>query len=83
MLVRPRRLRDSTLIRNLIHETHLALENLIQPYFLTGRENAREPIQGFTGVYRWGIDALKKQVEQDMALAQSRKFVPHTGHQRN
>jgi porphobilinogen synthase len=66
MLIRPRRLRDNSLIRNLIHETHLSLENLIQPYFLTGNRNAQEPIQGFSGVYRWGIDALKKQVEQDL-----------------
>ncbi|MFM8269811.1 MAG: porphobilinogen synthase [Pseudomonadota bacterium] len=66
MLVRPRRLRDNSIIRNLVYETHLSLENLIQPYFLTQNSQAQEPIQGFTGVSRWGIEKLKKQVEKDL-----------------
>lgn len=68
MLSRPRRMRDSEKIRHLIHETHLELKQLIQPYFLTSSPQAREPITGFTGVSRWGIEALKKQIGKDLDL---------------
>ncbi|NBT58653.1 porphobilinogen synthase [bacterium] len=66
MLIRPRRLRDNPVIRNLVHETHLSLEHLIQPYFLTKDPRGQEPIQGFTGVFRWGMEALKKQINKDL-----------------
>lgn len=66
MLVRPRRLRDNSILRNLIQETNLSIENLIQPYFLAKDPLAKEPIQGFTGVFRWGIESLKKQIEKDL-----------------
>jgi len=66
MLKRPRRLRESPILRNLIHETHLSLEQLIQPYFLTPSPKSQDPILGFTGVYRWGIEALKGQIEKDI-----------------
>ena len=66
MLKRPRRLRSSGLIRNLIHETDLSLERLIQPYFLSSAQGKQEPISGFSGVYRWGIEALKHQIEKDL-----------------
>ncbi len=63
---RPRRLRKNGLVRNLIRETELHLNQLIQPYFLTIKPEAQEPIQGFSGVYRWGIDQLSKKIEKDI-----------------
>lgn len=63
---RPRRLRSSSLVREMIHETHLSLTNLMQPYFLTEGPNNQDPIQNFTDVYRWGIDALSKKIEVDL-----------------
>lgn len=66
MLNRPRRLRDSSVIREAIHETDIKLSNLIQPYFLSGSNHDQENISGFTGVYRWSVEALKKQVEKDL-----------------
>jgi len=66
MLSRPRRLRDNSITRELIHETHLSLSHLMQPYFLNSNPQAQDPIKGFTGVYRWGIEKLKKQIESDI-----------------
>lgn len=66
MLIRPRRLRDNSIIRDLICETQFDLNQLIQPYFLTSALTAQEAIPGFSGVYRWGIDSLKKQLERDL-----------------
>lgn len=66
LIHRPRRLRGNSLIRDSIREVSLSLSNLIQPYFLTEGPNNQEPIQGFTGMYRWGVDALSKKLEADM-----------------
>ena len=63
---RPRRLRSKSLLREMVHETDLHLSQLIQPYFLTTKSNAQEPIRGFSEVYRWGVDSLSKKVEQDL-----------------
>ncbi len=63
---RPRRLRTSAAIRDMVAESRLNLGNLIQPYFVTPRAVASEPIQGFGDVLRWGEDALVKQVEKDL-----------------
>lgn len=65
-LIRPRRLRQSPLIRNLISETTLSLDNLVLPYFLSSDPKGQEPINGFTGVYRWGIETLSKKIESDL-----------------
>lgn len=66
MLVRPRRLRENSILRDLVSETHLNLSNLIQPYFLAHEPNSKDSINGFTGVYRWGIEKLKKQIASDI-----------------
>lgn len=62
---RPRRLRSSTVLRDLVGSTSLDLSKLIQPYFIKNQPNAEEPIAGFTGVSRWGVEKLLKRVEAD------------------
>lgn len=62
---RPRRLRSTALIRNLVHEVDLNLSQLVQPYFLSHNPNAEEPIAGFSGVFRWGINRIARQVGAD------------------
>ncbi len=63
---RPRRLRSSENIRNLVSETKLSASNLIQPYFLAQGAEAEEPILNFTGINRYGIEKLYKQIEADL-----------------
>lgn len=66
MLERPRRLRRSKIVRDLVHEHALRLDQLVQPYFLTDGARAKEPITGFTGVYRWGVETLSAEVEKNL-----------------
>jgi porphobilinogen synthase len=63
---RPRRLRRHAVLRDLVHETELSLANLIQPYFVTQGADSQQPIQGFTDVFRWGIDKLSRKIELDL-----------------
>jgi porphobilinogen synthase len=66
LLERPRRLRSTDAVRNLVAEVSLRLDHLIQPYFSTARSIESEPIPGFSGVCRWGSDALVRRVEKDL-----------------
>jgi porphobilinogen synthase len=63
---RPRRLRRNAIVRDLVHETDLQISNLVQPYFLSAEKKAKEPIKGFDGVYRWGVELLSKKIEADL-----------------
>ena len=62
---RPRRLRSSSVLRDLVSEKSLDLSKLIQPYFIKNQPQAEEPIPNFTGQSRWGIEKLLKRVEAD------------------
>ncbi len=64
--IRPRRLRATAGIRSLVAQTTLTVDHFIQPYFVAEREIDREPIDGFTDVYRWGIDSLTRKIEADL-----------------
>ncbi len=66
LIQRPRRLRQSKTVRDLVHETDLSISNLIQPYFLDPDPKAVQPIKNFSGVNRWGVESLMKQVETQM-----------------
>jgi porphobilinogen synthase len=63
---RPRRLRRHSILRDLVAEQRLGLGQLIQPYFLTEKKTDREPIVGFTDVYRWSTDSLSHRIEKDI-----------------
>ncbi len=63
---RPRRLRQSPTVRNLVHEVDLHLNQMIQPYFLDANPQAKTPINNFSGVYRFGVDSLLKEVETQL-----------------
>jgi len=63
---RPRRLRKTAALRDALQETSLQLSHLIQPHFVKdGTATAKEPIPGFTDIFRWGVDALSKKIEVD------------------
>jgi len=66
MIERPRRLRQNAHLRNLVHETALRVDQLVQPYFLSEAPRGQEPIQGFTEVYRWGVESLSGQIEKNL-----------------
>lgn len=62
---RPRRLRSGSGVRGLVSETDLSLSQLIQPYFLSPKSIESEPIAGFSGVNRWGEQALVRRIGED------------------
>jgi len=64
-VIRPRRLRSSWLIRNLVAETTLRPDDLIMPLFIKENLNEPEPIKSMPGQYRWPLnDKLINFVDQ-------------------
>ncbi|MBI3618308.1 MAG: porphobilinogen synthase [Candidatus Omnitrophica bacterium] len=60
---RYRRLRASPTLRNLVRETTLTPDDLIQPFFVVEGTNKKEPIVSMPGVFRYSPDLLVKAVE--------------------
>ena len=65
---RPRRLRVSAVMRNLISETSIEARQLIMPHFVLPDANAEEVISSMPGIHKLGIDKLLHVVDADLRL---------------
>ncbi len=65
---RPRRLRQSKAFRRIIRETRLSVDNLIQPLFVTGGKNIREPIDSMPGQYHISVDNTVRAAKEASEL---------------
>ena len=66
--VRPRRLRRTGAIRDLVAETHLSPARFILPHFVLPADRAEEPVPSMPGISLMGVETLLGQVESDLAL---------------
>ena len=62
MLLRPRRNRKSAVIRQLVEETSVTVNNLVYPLFLISGENQRLAVESMPGIYRYSIDTLLDEI---------------------
>jgi len=58
---RPRRLRSSAALRNLVRETRLGVEQLILPLFVRAGRKLRHPIASMPGVFQLSPDELLRE----------------------
>jgi porphobilinogen synthase len=58
---RPRRLRESPLLRKMVRETALRVEHLMMPLFVVHGRGVREPISSMPGQARLSIDELLRE----------------------
>jgi porphobilinogen synthase len=68
MIYRPRILRQSAAIRNMVAETRLDPAQLIAPLFIIEGENTSEEISSLPGYYRHSLDNTVKEVEELKSL---------------
>ncbi len=66
--VRHRRLRQSPVMRRLVREHHLSLDDLICPLFVTHGSGVKEEIPSMPGVYHYSLDTLRPAVDEAVAL---------------
>lgn len=65
---RPRRLRRTEIIRQLVAEDRFRIDGLIQPYFVCDGESIHDEIKGLPGIYRESVDSLVKSIGSDIEL---------------
>jgi porphobilinogen synthase len=84
LIHRPRRLRQSRLIRELVQETRLHPSNLVMPIFIKSGNNIKNPIQSMPGQFQYSIDqaliVIKKWISKGVhsillfAIPQNKDF---------
>ncbi|HEY7154540.1 MAG TPA: porphobilinogen synthase [Gemmataceae bacterium] len=65
---RPRRLRHHPLIRNLVRETTLAVEDLILPLFVRPGRGIKKEIASMPSNYQFSVDCLVEEVGESLDL---------------
>ena len=68
MLIRPRRLRRTAVLRELVAETRIHPSALVQPHFVLPDRNKVEPLASMPGIDRMGVEPLLHRVEEDLEL---------------
>ena len=63
MVFRPRRLREKRLLRRMVRETALSVDDFVYPLFVTHGRGLREPISAMPGQFRVSIDELLKEAK--------------------
>lgn len=58
---RPRRLRKNDLIRRMVRETKLTLDDLIQPLFITEKDGLKKEIASMPGIFQMDIENTVKE----------------------
>ena len=66
--IRPRRLRRTPAIRELVAETAIAPSQLIMPHFVLPQGRGNEPIPSMPGIELQGIETCKATIESDLKL---------------
>ena len=68
MIIRPRRLRRTAAIREMVRETSLSPRDLIFPLFVKHGRGIKDPITSMPGQYQFSIDTILKEVEDIRSL---------------
>jgi porphobilinogen synthase len=68
MIIRPRRLRRTPAIREMVRETTLSVKDFIFPLFVRYGQNIKEPIASMPGQYHFSVDRIVKEVEEIWSL---------------
>ncbi|HWU38827.1 MAG TPA: porphobilinogen synthase [Candidatus Acidoferrum sp.] len=67
-IFRPRRLRETETFRRMVRETHLAVDDLMMPFFVTHGRGVRREISSMPGNCQLSVDELVKEVKETAAL---------------
>ena len=68
LITRPRRLRMSPIVRDLVAESHVDRRMLVQPHFVVPGSGIREPISAMPGISHESVDKLVETVAGDLDL---------------
>ncbi|MFZ7110260.1 MAG: porphobilinogen synthase [Desulfatiglandales bacterium] len=63
MIIRPRRLRRSGALREMVRETRLSVKDFIYPLFVKNGRDIRDPIASMPGQYHFSVDRIAKEAQ--------------------
>ena len=66
---RPRRLRRTPALRELVRETELSVKDFIYPLFITYGDNIKKEISSMPGQYQLSLDKLEAEIEEIVGLS--------------
>ena len=66
--VRPRRLRNSKILRSLVSETKVDLDDLVYPLFIKSGRNIKIEIDSMPGIYQFSKDTVLDEIEELLKL---------------
>lgn len=66
--LRGRRLRNNGLIRDMVRETQLSVNDFIYPLFLIEGENIKNEIRSMEGIYQYSLDRIHEEIEELVEL---------------
>ena len=66
-MLRGRRLRSSAVLRDLVRENHLRVEELIYPIFVVEGENCVVPVPSMPGICQYSPDRLREEMDRVVA----------------
>jgi len=64
MVHRPRRLRRSPALRNLVRETKLSPHDFVLPLFVSEKIDQRQPIASMPGVFQWSMQEIVDEAQR-------------------
>ena len=67
LVIRPRRLRRTDVLRRLVRETHLHLDDFIAPVFIIAGKNKKNYIPSMPGIYQWSLDRVNEEIDELLA----------------
>ena len=67
-LYRPRRLRESPLLRKMVRETQLRVDDFVYPLFAVHGRGVREPIASMPGQFRLSVDELLRECKDAASM---------------
>jgi porphobilinogen synthase len=67
-IYRPRRLRESPLLRSMVRETALRVDDFVYPLFAVHGRGVREPIASMPGQFRLSVDELLKECKDAASM---------------
>ncbi|MCI7106401.1 MAG: porphobilinogen synthase [Lachnospiraceae bacterium] len=61
---RTRRLRQSAVMRNMVRENHVRVDDLIYPMFVIEGENIVQPVESMPGICQYSLDRMAEELER-------------------
>lgn len=68
MIIRPRRLRRTPILREIVKETTLSVKDLIFPLFVKYGHDTKSPISSMPGHFQFSVDMVVKETEEIWSL---------------